>query len=350
MIEHSQSTIGKQELAALSEVTRSNFLAEGEVVRRFEEKIASMIGAPGAVASSTGTLALHLALLTLGLEPSDKVIVPSYICRSVLNALYYCRLQPIVCDIEEDTYNLSFKQVRKKMSKGIKAILLAHMFGLPCSVDRFKDLGVPVIEDCAHAPGAQYKGRLVGGFGDLAIFSFEGTKMLSTGEGGMVVANSRKFLNRLRALKEPCCNDLPTKYTYRMTNMQAAVGLVQLKRLPDFIRKRNAIASVYHRAFDNFDIVSPQVQYHDRCHIYHRYVIQIKGNIQVFMKYALSKGVKIKQPIKPMSLHQYLQYDPKYFPVTEYVMKKTISIPIYPNLSSAQVKYIIETVRPQLSK
>lgn len=349
MIEHSMPTIGKEEQKAIVEVIKTNYLSEGEVVKKFEEELSNYIGGKGSVATSTGTLALHLALMSLHIEKNDEIITPSYACRSVLNAVLYSGAKPVLCDVNKEDYNISFDEAKKKITKKTKAIIVPHMFGCPAAIDKFKGLGIYIIEDCAHSIGAEYKGRKVGSWGDLSIFSFEGTKYIVTGEGGMVLANSNLLLDRLRKLKEPDSFDYKAKYTYRMTNLQAAIGRVQLSKLDGFIRKRREISKIYNKAFSKSDIELPK-ECPGRGHVFHRYMIKIKGDIHAFMEMCYKKGVKVKQPVKPHPLHGYLNLPAKNFPNTEYIMKSTVSIPVYPSLTNKQVKLIINVVNKQLKK
>jgi perosamine synthetase len=343
-IEHSRPTIGVKERSAVMRVVRSNFIAEGIEVRRFEEDLARYVGARGAVATSTGTLALHLALAALGIGRGDEVLVPSYVCRSVLNALAYAGATPRLCDVNEDDHNISFFEAQRKRTRRTRAVIVAHMFGCPAVVDRFKELGLFVIEDCAHAIGAEHKGRPVGSFGDLAVFSFEGTKYIVAGQGGMVTANSAMLLNKLRRLKEPDAIEPGIKYTYRMTDLQAAVGRVQLSRLKEFIGKRTAIAEAYTKAFSGTGLTLPQHP-SDGKHIFQRYMVRLKGPGAGFMKRCTDLGVKVKQPVKPWPLHRYLGLSGKDFPHTEKIMRSGASIPIYPSLSDRDVARVVRVVR-----
>ncbi|MCK4994200.1 MAG: DegT/DnrJ/EryC1/StrS aminotransferase family protein [Candidatus Omnitrophica bacterium] len=349
VIEHSCSTIGKEERDAVIKVLKTNYLAEGQDVRRFEKEMCEYIGGKGAVATSTGTLALHLALACLGIEKNDEIIVPSYVCRSVLNAVLSIGARPVVVDVNIDDYNISFSCVRKKVSKKTKAIIVAHMFGCPAEIDQFRDLGVPIIEDCAHAIGAEYKGKKVGSWGDLAIFSFEGTKYIITGEGGMVIANSRRLFNKLKKLKEPNSRDSIVKYTYRMTNLQAAIGRVQLARLENFISKRKKIVKMYNKAFSKTQMQLP-VEYQYAKHVFHRYMVKINYNIRKYMNLCCRQGVNVKQPVKPYSLHKYLELSDYDFPNTRHIMKSAVSLPIYPSLTKKQVQYIIKVSKKALLK
>ena len=346
MIEHSKPSIGKEEEEAALRVLRTKFLAEGDEVRKFEAEVCACIGAEGALATSTGTFALHLALLSLHIGKGDEVILPSYTCRSVLNAVLYCNATPVICDVNTHDYTISLKDAQRKITRHTKALLVAHMFGCPAPMDAFKKLGIPVIEDCAHAVGAVYLGRKVGSWGDLSVFSFEGTKYMVTGEGGMVLANNTHLCQRLRSLKEPDSLTPPIKYTCRMTDLQAAIGRAQLKKLPFFIEKRRYIAKRYHEWLKKFDVVLPL----DKCHIFHRYMIQIKGDIHSFMDACLRKGVKVKQPVKPFPLHRYVRLPAKDFPVTEYLMHAAVSVPLYPSLTEKELNLIEKVVSGELKR
>lgn len=346
-IEHSRPTIGREEKTAVMRVLESNFIGEGKEVRHLEEELSSYVGSKGGVAASTGTMALHLALVALGVGKGAEVIAPSYVCRSVLNALDYCGAKVRLCDVNEHDYNISFIQARKKVTKKTKAVIVPHMYGCPAEIDKFKQLGLFIIEDCAHSIGSQYKGKMVGSQGDLAVFSFEGTKYIVAGQGGMVTANSVSLLNRLRGLKEPDALDFRTKYTYRMTDLQAAVGRAQLSRLEVFIQKRITIAKRYSLAFSDLDVELPFEPLNGK-HTFHRYMIKIRGDINTFMQRCYLKGVKVKQPVKPMPLHRYMGLPIKDFPNTEKIMSTSVSIPIYPTLTDEQIALVSRVVRDSL--
>lgn len=344
MIEHSNTTLGIAEKHALCKVIDHNYISEGKQVLSFEKELSSYIGTKGGIATSTGTLALHLALSALDLKKSDAVIIPAYTCRSVLNAVLYSGLKPVICDVNPENYNISFSKAKKLVNKKTKAIIIPHMFGCPVNIEEFKKLKLFIIEDCAHSIGSMFNKKHVGSTGHLSIFSFEGTKYITTGEGGMVSTNSNKLLNKLRKLKEPDSQDFLTKYTYRMTDLQASIGRVQLKKLESFIRKRRAIAKIYDKEFKGLTVALPKNIVNAR-HIYQRYMIQIQGNIYSFMRQCLKKGIKVKQPVKPYALYKYLGLPAKDFPNTEYIMRSAVSIPIYPSLTNKQITFITSTVK-----
>ena len=349
MIEHSRPTIGKEEEEAAVQVIRTAYLAEGKFVRRFEDELSGYIGAKGGVAVSTGTLALHLALVALGAGRGDEIIAPSYVCRSVLNAILYAGATPVLCDCNREDYNISFDAARRRVTRRTKAVIVPHMFGCPAQIDKFRQLGIYVIEDCAHSIGSEYKGRKTGSWGDLSVFSFEGTKYIVTGEGGMVTANSRNLLKRLKGLKEPDSRGPGIKHTYRMTDLQAAIGIAQLAKLESFIARRRKIAGIYVQSFRDLEIELPQAS-PGALHTFHRFMIKTRLDIAGFMKKCLKSGVKVKQPVKPLPLHRYLKLPRKDFPNTEYIMRSSVSIPIYPSLIDKEIKLITAAVRHGLNK
>ena len=343
-IEHSKPTIGEKEVKAVLDVMRTGLLFEGDVVRTFETKLSGYIGSAGGVATSTGTLALYLALLCLGVTEEDEVIVPSYTCRSVLNSILYSRAKPVLCDVNERDYNISFKAAQKAITRKTKVIVVPHMFGYAAEIEKFRSLGIYIIEDCAHLVGAEHQGKKLGSFGDLSIFSFEGTKYIVAGEGGMVLANDPRLLSKLRKLKEPNSFDYKLKHTYRMTNLQAAVGCAQLSQVETFINKRRRIATIYNDRFSDLGIELPEER-RQSVHVFHRYMVKVKSNIRALMEECYEGGVKVKQPVKPWPLHKYLGLPGKSFPNTEHIMRSAISIPIYPSLSDKQIEHIVKIVK-----
>lgn len=292
----------------------------------------------GGVAVNSGTSALHICLLALGIKKGDEVILPTYICTAPLNAIYYSNATPVVVDINWKDLNISISEVKKKLTSKTKAIIVPHIFGTPAGIDEFLALGIPVIEDCAHSIGAKYKGKRVGSLGLLSIFSFYATKMLTTGEGGMVLSNNEKLLSKIRDMRDYDEKDnFRLRFNYKMTDIEAVLGLSQLKKLPEFIKKRKEIAEKYNKIFSgNFNTF-----FNLKESVFYRYIIEIKGNAETYINRLKNKGVECRKPVyKP--LHQYLGL--KGFPVAEKIHQSTISIPIYPSLTDKEMNFIGETV------
>lgn len=338
-IPHSRPTIEEADVRAVVKVLASGQLADAEQVSLFETQLASYIGHIGGIATNSGTSALYLALLSLGRDGRKEVIIPSYACIALLNAVYMAHLVPVVVDIEESGYNISLDAIQRAISSRTGAIIAAHMFGDPIAdIQGIVELGVPVIEDCALSVGAEIDGRKVGGFAELSVFSFYATKMLATGHGGMVLSRSA---DTLRTLRDFMCYDNRTDYgrsfNFRLTDFQAALGTSQLARLDDFIARRRQIAAVYDQGFKQVDrvVVPPRAEQS----VYFRYIVQVE-DADAWIEKMRDQGVDCRKPVyKP--LHQYTGLDAREYPNTERAYKHNVSIPIYPSLGECEIEHII---------
>jgi len=348
MIPHSRPTIDEDDIKAVAEVMRSGHIAEGHKVEEFERAMASYIGVNGAVALSSGTASLHLSLLSLGVKDGDEVIMPSYTCSALLNAVMTTGAKPRLIDIEKGSYNIDpgivEDYIRKKKGGGkVKAIILVHTFGLPVDIDAFLDISnkysIPLIEDSAQALGATFKGKKVGGFGLISVLSFYATKVITTGEGGMLLSNSREILEKARDIREYDKKEaFKVRYNYKMTDMAAALGINQMKRIDSFLKDREEIARSYDEYLKNLFQIPLRPKGSKR--IYYRYVIESK-RVERLIGLMEGKGVVCKRPVfKP--LHRYIGQ--KGFPNTELAWRRSISIPIYPSLSSEDVRMIADSL------
>ena len=347
VIPHSRPTFDESDVFSVSKVIRSGRIVQGEVVEKFEKKVAKFIGLDGAVATNTGTSALHLSLLAIGIKKGDYVAIPSFVCAALLNAVKYVGAHPLLVDIDPETYNIDFRDLKKRIKKSTKAIILPHQIGLPADIDEILSLGIPVIEDCAQAIGAVYKGKKAGSFGKLSCFSFYATKVLSTGEGGMVVSDSKNLLKKIRDLRGYDNKKNHTvRYNYKMTDIQAAMGIAQLKKLNAFLLKRVNIAKRYSSELQKFCNV-PSVRYKDRKHIFFRFPIQIRGSVSKALDFFSERGVICARPVfKP--IHKYLQING--FPNTDTAWNNTISIPIYPSLTDKETGKILDVLKLYLKR
>lgn len=342
MVSHSRPTLDKDDIEKVAKVIQSGQIAQGGAVREFEEKLSRFIGVKDAVAVSSGSAALHLSLLVLGIGKEDEVILPTYLCTAPLNAIKYVGADPKLCDINTVDFNIDIEEVKNKINKKTKAIIIPHIFGAPVEIDKLQKFGIPIIEDCAHSIGAKYKGRQVGSFGKLSIFSFYATKMLTTGEGGMILSNSQKILNKIRDLRDyDEKKDYKVRYNYKMTNFQAGLGCSQLSKLPTFIDERRRIAGIYNKEFKKCDFKLPPIL-KDRESVFYRYVVRIKGNVTKGLNELRTRGIICRRPIfKP--LHRYLKIDG--FKNSEKVYNSAISIPIYPSLKEEEVERIVKAIK-----
>ncbi len=341
MITHSKIVLDEEDIAGVADVLRSGLLVQGKVVSSLEEKLASFIGVRHAVAVSSGTAALHLALISLGIGHGSEVIIPSYVCTALLNAVHYVRATPVLVDIDPYTYNISAEQVEKAINKKTGAIVVPHMFGLPADMDAILTLGVPVIEDCAQSAGARFRGQYTGSLGRISIFSLYATKMLCAGEGGLILSDDPDLIARARDLRDYDEKETyALRYNYKLTDIQAALGKSQLKKLPSFIEKRQKIAGLYHASLEQVVSRIPSVP-EGKEHIYYRYVIPVDDPTG-FMDKMREKEIMCRRPVfKP--LHRYL--DLSGYEVTEEVWSKAISIPIYPSLTEIDAHRIVDAIK-----
>lgn len=349
MILHSSPTLENGDFQAVLETLKSKHISQGVKVEEFENKFSKFIGAKGGVATSSGTAALHLALLALNVGEKDEVILPSYVCNALLNAVSYTRAISKIVDINKNDFNINISAVAANINSKTKAIIVPHMFGLSADIEGLLDFGIPIIEDCAQSLGSYYRNKLTGSFGTLSIFSFYATKMMTTGEGGMVLTNSTEHITTIKDLRDyGGKRSYRIRYNYKMTDFQAALGISQLSKLHDFIKRRKGIASFYNKEFSNYDIIRPHIP-KDREHIYYRYVIRTKNNPDELRAKLMEKGIVcgygVLQP-----LHHLLGLNVKNFPCTEEVCNSAISIPIYPSLKDYESEMIVSALKDVLAE
>src|SRR5437870_5066662 len=251
--------LGEEELANVVEAMRSGWISSlGAFIGEFERGFAAFCGAAHAIAVANGTMALHLALVAAGVRSGDEVLLPSLTFVATASAVKYCGATPVFVDSSPETWQLDARALEAKVTSRTKAIIPVHLYGHPCDMDPILELaarcGLAVVEDAAEAHGAEYRGRRVGAIGSVGCFSFYGNKIITTGEGGMCVTNDAALAERLRLLrdhgmdpKRPYWHEV-VGYNYRMTNLQAAVGVAQVKRLPGFIDKKRQIARWYEKS------------------------------------------------------------------------------------------------------
>ena len=343
MIPHSSPTISLADRDRILEPLKSRRLASGALVEKFEESFSSYIGLRYGIATQSGSSALHLALLSLNIGKGDEIIIPSYVCTAVLNAVMYTGAMPCLVDIDSGDFNICPGEIKKKLNRRTKAVIVPHMFGTGADMNALLNLGVPLIEDGALSLGATFRGRKLGSFGRFSVFSFYATKMITTGEGGMILTDSKLLADKVKDWRNyDRKRHYRTRYNYKMNEIQASLGLSQLSRLEEFIRKRRRIAGLYDKAlFSNREVILPR-PLRDRDHVYYRYTIRIKGAGR-YIKRIISRGIECKSPVfKP--LHRYLHLRDADFPHTSQAAKAAVSIPIYPSLSMEKAKFIAATV------
>jgi len=339
IITHSKPTLGKEEEVAIAKVVRSKQIVQGKKVAQFEKGMANYIGRKHAIAVSSGLAALHLSLTALDIKRGDEVILPSYTCDALLNAVLYLGAKPKIVDVEYDDGNISLNEIKKNVTNKTKAIIVPHSLGFPAKIDSIIELGIPVIEDCATSIGAKYKNKKVGSFGKISAFSFYASKMLTTGEGGMILTDDKKVADITRELRNYTKHPkFRVRYNYKMTDIEAAIGIVQLKKLNNFIKKRIFLARKYTDLLKECpDIILPIYKDKEMKPVFYRYIVKLlthnPDKIRNSMSIVCGRGV-----LKP--LHQLLGLSSKLYPNSEKLAKEVISLPIYPSLSEKNVESI----------
>lgn len=262
--------LGGNELKYVTDSILSTWISStGKYIDRFENEFTEYCGVNYGVSTSNGTVALHLALLTLGVGPGDEVIVPDLTFAATINAVLHSGATPVIVDVEESSWCIDPSEIKKSITSKTKAIIPVHLYGLPCDMDRImkiaREYKLFVIEDCAQAHGATYKGRKVGSFGDINTFSFFANKIITTGEGGMCLTNVEQYNKRMRVLRDHGMNKEKrywhdeVGYNYRMTNMQAAIGCAQLERIDQIIAFRKTVEKNYTEILSKNLKVTPQI-------------------------------------------------------------------------------------------
>jgi len=343
IIIHSKPTLGKDEETAVVKVIRSGQITQGKKVAQFERVMASYIGKKYAIAVNSGLSALHLSLIALGIKKDDEVILPSYTCDALLNAVLYLDAKPEIVDVNYSDGNISPIEIKRKITSKTKAIIVPHCLGFPAEIDSIIKLGIPVIEDCAVSIGAKYKSKMVGSFGKISVFSFYATKMLTTGEGGMILTNDKKIADIVRELRDYTKHaKFRIRYNYKMTDIEAAMGIVQLRKLNFFIKKRFLLAKKYTDLLKEcHGIVLPIYNKKEIKPVFYRYIVKLLNHNpnkirRIMRKKGIVCGLGVLKP-----LHQLLRLSPKHYPVSEKLTREVISLPIYPSLTEKDIKYIV---------
>lgn len=309
MIPISKPCIDEKEISYVIEVLRSGMLVQGSFVERFERSFSSYIGSKYAVAVSNGTAALHIALVAMGVGPGDEVIVPSYTFFATASTVMLSGARPVFADVDPRTGTIDPEEVRSKISERTKAIIPVHIHGHPADMDSIRDAigsrDILILEDCAQAHGALYKGRKVGSIGEAGAFSFYPTKNMTTGEGGMITTDDEEVYFRAKVIRD---QGQVSKYehhfigfNYRMTEINAAIGLAQLEKLDDFNRRRKEIASIYSEELSNI-VETPYVaEWADP--VWHLYPVRVSEKRDKALKMLVERGV-MARPAYPMPLQE----------------------------------------------
>lgn len=351
--------ISDEEITAVQATLKSGMIAQGETVKTFERRFSEYIGLKHSVAVSNGTSALDIALKALKIKAGDEVITTPFTFIATSNSILFQGAKPVFADIDENTFNICPESVIEKITSKTKAILGVHLFGHPFDVKAIKDVcddhGLTLVEDCAQAHGAEYKGKKVGGFGSAGCFSFYPTKNMTTGEGGIITTNDDKVAKMCGLLRshgefEKYVHTI-LGYNCRMTNIQAAIGLCQLTKLNEFNDRRINNAEYLDKHLKSEGLVSPHKR-GDVKHVYHQYAVKIEDAFPLsraeFIKYLQNKGIgsaiHYPIPIFNQPLYQKLGYSTGDCPVASEVSNKVLSLPVHPALTKDDLRYIIESI------
>jgi len=359
MIPIAKPIIDEAEKKRVMDVLDSGMISIGKVVEEFEEKFAEYTGAQYAIATSSGTTALHVALAASGVNPGDKVLTTPFSFVATANSILYCGAIPVFCDVEEETFNIDPVRIRKYLEsiEDIKALLIVHLYGHPCQMDEIMKLveeyNLILVEDAAQAHGARYMGKHAGTFGNAGIFSFYPTKNMTTAEGGMVITDARDIYNQSRVIREHGANHIShytmLGYNYRMTNIEAAIGLGQLEKLDDFNRIRREIADYYTQNLSDLNWLRTPIVREDCVHCFHQYTLKVQKDRDHFAEYLKDNGIgnKVYYPttIPALPIYEKLGYGPFKFSVAERLCKEVISIPVHPSVSKEDREKIVEVIR-----
>jgi perosamine synthetase len=367
MLPYGRQYVDESDIRAVVEVLRGDWLTNGPGVVRFEQAFAAQVGARNAIAVSSGTAALHAAAHVAGLGPGDEVILSPLTFLATANCIVYCGATPVFADIDPATLNLDPGQVEKKLSPRTKAILPVHFAGLPCAMGALQAIaqarGLRIIEDAAHALGAEWNGRRIGSLGDLTTFSFHPVKHITTGEGGMVTTDEPALAEKLRQFRnhgiERQVRDRPGTwrqdmvafgFNYRLSDIHSSLGLSQLRRLEAGLHRREIIAATYGAAFATMPEVLPAPTRPEARHAWHLYPLrldtaQLREDRETVFRALRAENVGASVHYLPVHLHPF--YQERFgtgrglCPAAEEAADRLLTLPLFPQMTDADVADVI---------
>lgn len=361
MIQIAKPHICDEEIQAVTDILKSGMLAQGKIVEEFEQEFATYIGVDYAIATNSGTAALHSALASLGIGKGDEVITTDFSFIATASCILMQGAKPVFCDIDPNTYNILPSDIEDKITNRTKAILPVHLYGQPCEMDLImqiaEDRDLFVIEDACQAHGAEHNGKKVGSIGDTGVFSFYPTKNMTTGEGGMLVTNDEQIAKKARFFRNHGQNERyihsSLGYNYRMTNIAAGVGFWQLRKLENYNDQRRRKAKYFSSKFEKIDGITPPYVSPLVKHVFHQYTINVEDNFPVsrneltdhLKDKGIEFGIHYPLPIHKQPLFEKLGYDEKVnCPVASEMSKRVISLPVHPLLITEDLELIVETI------
>ena len=354
--------IGEEEIENVVEVLKSGMIAQGPKVAEFEEKFAKWVGAKYAVATNSGTAALHVALLSCGIGPGDEVITTPFTFIATGNAIVYTGATPVFADIDLETYNIDPDTIEDLITDKTKAILPVQLYGQSADMDKIREIAkkhdLLVIEDAAQAHGAMYNDEKVGNMGDMACFSFYPTKNMTTSEGGMITTNNKELAEKARVFRAHGSN-IKYKhdeigYNFRSSDIAAAIGLAQLDKIDEFNEKRINNANYLNEGLKNVEGVITPASPENRKHVYHQYTIRVtKGNrddwVDILTENGIGSGIHYPIPLYNQPIYKELGFTGS-APNAELAADTVISLPAHPSLSKEDLDLVIEAVKDASDK
>lgn len=369
MIPYGRQTIEEDDIQAVVDVLRSDYLTTGPKISEFEKMVADYVGAKYAVAISNGKSALHAACFAAGIQAGDEVITTPLTFAASANCVLYCGGTPVFADVDPKTYNIDPEDIRRKITDKTKAIIAVHLAGQPCDMDEIhkiaKEHNLLVVEDGAHALGSVYKGKKVGTLSDMTTFSFHPVKPITTGEGGMIVTDNEEFYQKMMLFRSHGItrdenlmtrNDGPwfyqqldLGYNYRITDIQCALGCSQMKKLDRFLSRRKEIVARYNEAFADCENIVTPYQLPETESGWHLYIVQVKNCDRRKVFEALrEQGIAVNVHYIPVYMHPYYQehgYKEIHCRKAEEVYSHIISLPLYPTLTEEQQEFVIQGIK-----
>jgi len=347
----SEPQIGEEEKGAVGEVLESGFLAQGEKVERFEELFSTYIGVEHAVATSSGTTALHTLLEALDVKAGEEIITTPFTFIATANSMLYTGAKPVFADIDPRTFNLSAEEAKERITSRSRAIMVVHLYGQPCDMRAFREIcedhSLELVEDACQAHGAEYGGKKVGSFGH-GTFSFYPTKNMTTGEGGMITTGDKEVAERARMLRQHGASKTYSHeylgYNYRMTDMAAAMGIEQLAKLEGFIARRRENASMLTEGLRDIPGVEPPRVSQRVRHVFNQYTVRAEdrdGIRDLLEQKGVGTGIYYPKPLHRQKLH----WREERFREAERASKEVLSLPVHPGIGEEEINYILSSLR-----
>ncbi|MCC7430449.1 DegT/DnrJ/EryC1/StrS family aminotransferase [bacterium] len=349
MIFHSKPSLSSEEFETLKSLFEKGQLAVGNEIENFENAVKNYVGMRFSAAVVNGTSALHLALLALGVGEKTEVLLPNSSCAALLNSVKMVGAKPVLVDVNPYDCNFSLVSLEKKITKNTACVIAPHHFGFPCKINEINSLGIPVIEDCAQSVGAKISGKQVGSFTEVSVFSFYATKVLTSIDGGMVVSNNEKIIEEVKdRTYYGGKTDGKLRFNYKLSNVAAAIGNVQMKKLDFFIERRKALHKIYSENIKSEKIIKVQ-QEQEVEPIFYRFVFRgdfsAKWFCQEMEKHGISCGDAVFYPLNRM-----IGENDKDFPETLKWFENGVSIPFYPGLTNEEIEKILEATNKTLER